>query len=99
MTRHSLEAIECSKSSAVASPWASPRARPVRGNRRHPDFVEQRQTFLDVAVQDAQPRCRHSSDGARRSVAARDRALGPLPSAVEVPGQHPLVPRTAASHA
>ena len=66
----------------------------VPGDRRHSHFVEQRQTFLDIAVQDAQPSCRHSSDGARRSVALRahlDGALGPLPSALEVAGQHPLV--------
>ena len=66
----------------------------IPGDRRHSHLVEQRQTFLDIAVQDAQPSCRHSSDGARRSVAARahrDGALGPLPSALEVAGQHPLV--------
>ena len=66
----------------------------VPGDRRHSRFVEQRQTFLDIAVQDAQPSCRHSSDGARRSVAPRahlDGALGPLPSALDVAGQHPLV--------
>ena len=66
----------------------------VPGDRRHPHFVEQRQTFLDLAVQDAQPSRRHSSDGARRRLALRadrDGALGPLPSALEVAGQHPLV--------
>ena len=50
--------------------------------------------FLDIAVEDPQTRCRHSSDGARRRVATRahrDGAFGPLPSALEVAGQHPLV--------
>ena len=64
------------------------------GDRRHSHLVEQRQAFRDIAVQDAQPSCRHLSDGAGRSVASRahrDGALGPLPSAREVAGQHPLV--------
>jgi hypothetical protein len=66
----------------------------IPGDCRHSNFVEQRQTFLDFAVEDAQPSCRHSSDGARRRLAPRahrDGALGPLPSALEVAGQHPLV--------
>ena len=66
----------------------------ISGDRRHSHFVEQRQTFLDIAVQDAQPCRRHSSDGARRSVMLRaglDRALGPPPRALDVAGQHPLV--------
>jgi hypothetical protein len=64
------------------------------GDRRHPDFVEQRQAFLDIAVEDAQPRSRHASECARRGVAPRahlDRAVRPAPGARDVAGQHPLV--------
>ena len=42
----------------------------IPGDRRHSRLVEQRQTFLDIAAQDAQPSRRHSSDGARRGVAS-----------------------------
>jgi hypothetical protein len=66
----------------------------VPGDRRHSHFVEQRQTSLDIAVQDAQPRRRHPPDRARRSFTPRaplDRPLGPPPSALEVARQHPLV--------
>ena len=64
------------------------------GDRRHPGLVEQRQTLLDVAVEDEQPGFGHPSDGARRRVARRadlDGPPGPLPSAGGVAGQHPLV--------
>jgi hypothetical protein len=63
-------------------------------DRGHSRLVEQRQTFLDIAVQDAQPSRRHSSDGARRRFAPRahlDGALGPLPPAPDVARKHPLV--------
>ncbi len=66
----------------------------VPGDRRHSHLVKQRQSFRDIAVEDAQPSCRHPSDGARRSVARGahfDGALGPLPSPLDVAGQHPLV--------
>ena len=66
----------------------------VPGDRRHPGLVEQRQTLLDVAVQDEQPGLCHPSDGARRRVTLRthlDGPPGPLPSAGQVAGQHPLV--------
>ena len=66
----------------------------VPGDGRHPGFVEQRQTLLDVAVQDEQPGLCHPSDGARRRVARRtdlDGTPGPLPSVGQVTGQHPLV--------
>ena len=56
----------------------------VPGDRRHSHLVKQRQSFLDIAVQDAQPSSRHPSDGARRSVACGahfDGALGPLRAA------------------
>ena len=64
------------------------------GDRRHPDLVEQRQPFRDIAVQDAQPSTRHPSDGAGRGVALRahlDGTLGPLPGTLDVADQHPLV--------
>ena len=64
------------------------------GDRRHPGLVEQRQTLLDFAVQDEQPGFGHPSDGARRRVTRRthlDGPPGPLPSAGQVAGQHPLV--------
>ena len=66
----------------------------VPGDRRHPGFVEQRQTLLDIAVQDEQPGLCYPSDGARRRVTLRthlDGTPGPLPSAGRVAGQHPLV--------
>ena len=66
----------------------------VPGDRRHPGFVEQRQTLVDVAVQDEQPGFSHPSDGAGRRVARRahlDGPPGPLPSVGQVTGQHPLV--------
>ena len=66
----------------------------VPGDRRHPDLVEQRQSFRDITVQDAQPSTRHPSDGAGRGVVLRahfDRTLGPLPGALDVADQHPLV--------
>ena len=66
----------------------------VPGDGRHPGLVEQRQTLLDIAVQDEQPGLCHPSDGARRRVTRRthlDGSPGPLPSAGQVAGQHPLV--------
>ena len=66
----------------------------VPGDGRHPGLVEQRQTLLDVAVQDEQPRFCYPSDGARRRVTLRthlDGTPGPSPSAGQVAGQHPLV--------
>ena len=66
----------------------------VTGDRRHSHLVEQRQAVRDVAVQDAQPSRRHPPDRACRGVARGtdvDGALGPLPSAVEVACEHPLV--------
>ena len=66
----------------------------VPGDRRHTHLVEQRQSFRDLPVEDAQPRSGHASDGARRGVARGahlDRALGPLPSPLDVADQHPLV--------
>ena len=62
---------------------------------RDPGLVEQRQTLLDFAVQDQQAGFGHPADGARRRVTRRthlDRPPGPLPSAENVTGQHPLVP-------
>ncbi len=64
------------------------------GDRRHPGLVEQRQTLLDIAVEDEQPCLCHPSDGARRRVTLRTHLDGtprPLPSAGHVAGQHPLV--------
>ena len=64
------------------------------GHRRHAGFVEQRQTLLDVAVQDEQPGLGNPSDGARRRVQPRthlDGLPGPSPRAGRVAGQHPLV--------
>ncbi|MGH2499625.1 MAG: hypothetical protein ACRDF0_06005, partial [Candidatus Limnocylindria bacterium] len=66
----------------------------VPGDRRHPDLVEQRQTLLDIAVQDDQPRLCYPSEGARRLVTLRtnlDGTPGPRPSAGHVASQHPLV--------
>jgi 4-oxalocrotonate tautomerase len=66
----------------------------VPGDRRHPGLVEQRQTLLDIAVQDEQPGFCHPSDGACRRVARRthlDGTPGPLPSAGHVASQHPFV--------
>ena len=56
----------------------------VPRDRRHPGFVEQRQTLLDIAVQDEQPCLGYPSDGARRRVTGRtdlDRPPGPHPGA------------------
>jgi hypothetical protein len=66
----------------------------VPGDGCHPRLVEQGQTFLDIAAEDAQPRRRHPSDRARRRIAPGadlDRALGPVASLADVAGQHPFV--------
>ena len=66
----------------------------IAGDRRHADVVEQRESVRDIAVQDAQSRSRHPTDGAGRGVvlrAHRDRTLGPLPGFLDVADQHPLV--------
>ena len=66
----------------------------LSGDRRHPRFVEQRQSLLDVAVHDEQPCLGDPTDGARRRVTYRshlDGAPRPLPSTGHVAGQHPLI--------
>ena len=66
----------------------------VSGDGGHPGLLEQRQTFLDIAVQDEQPCLCYPCDGARRRVILRthlDGTPGPLPSGRQVTGQHPLV--------
>ena len=66
----------------------------VAGDDRYPCFVEQRQSLLDVAVQDEQPGFCHPSEGARRRLAHRTHLDGtprPLPSLGHITGQHPLV--------
>ena len=40
----------------------------VPGNGRHPGLLEQRQTLLDIAVQDEQPGLCYPSDGESRRV-------------------------------
>jgi hypothetical protein len=66
----------------------------VSGDGRDPRLVEQRQTLLDVAVQDEEPGFGHPADGGCRVVSLRtdlDGCTGPLPSAGQVAGQHPFV--------
>ena len=86
------QSLQCADELAVHEPG---RERiEIPGDRRHTCLVEQRQALLDIAVQDAQPSRRHSSDRARRRFAPRahvDGALGPLPSALDVARKHPLV--------
>ena len=60
----------------------------------HPGLVEQRQTLLNLAVQDEQPCLRDPCDGACSRVALRthlDGMPGPVPSGGQITGQHPLV--------
>jgi hypothetical protein len=60
----------------------------VPGDRRHPGLVEQRQTLLDLAVQDEQPCLCHPSDGARRRVTRRTHLDG-TPGQGRAPGTSP----------
>ncbi len=65
----------------------------VPGHGRHPGLVEQRQTLLDIPVQDEQPGFCYPSEGARRRVPHRahlDGTPGRPPSAGQVAGEHPL---------
>ena len=100
----SIASVHSSATSYCASPCraqtSSQYTSPVESGSRSPETAatpassSSARAFLDIAVQDAQPSRRHSSDGARRGVALRahlDGALGPLPSALDVAGQHPLV--------
>ena len=66
----------------------------VPGDGGHPGLLEQRQTLLDIAVQDEQPCLCDPCDGERRRVTLRthlDGTPGPLPRGGQVTGQHPLV--------
>ena len=80
----------------------------VTGDRRHPGLVEERQTLLDIAVEDAQPCLGHLSDGAcgrvtlrahfdRRGAPTAERRGG-LPSASARRCGRPQTTRAPVSH-